>query len=118
MCSVAQTLIKHQYNTMHEIERQRQTLQIERQTLQIDKALRKDSVSSRYELVFFDKKHAVKLPEDARALVKHKDGFIEMAYWLGEKWGWCDEGSFCHAGGFGGDITQHVVEFALPDRLQ
>jgi hypothetical protein len=55
---------------------------------EIDEALRIGSVSSRFEFVFFDKKHAVKLPYETRALVKHKDGFLEMAVWCGKKYGW------------------------------
>ena len=85
----------------------------EKIVLEIDKALRIGSVSSRFEFVFFDKKHANKLPDETRALVKHKDGFLEMAVWLGEKYGWCDEGSYCNSGGIGGDITNDVAEFAL-----
>lgn len=85
----------------------------EKIVLEIDEALRIGSVSSRFEFVFFDKKHAVKLPYETRALVKHKDGFMEMAVWLGEKHGWCDEGSYCHSDGFGGNITKDVAEFAL-----
>ena len=80
---------------------------------EIDKALRIGSVSSRFEFVFFDKKHSIKLPDETRALVKHKDGFIEFAVWTGEKYGWCDEGSYCNCGGIGGDITNDVAEFAL-----
>ena len=78
-----------------------------------DKALHIVSVSSRFEFVFFDKKHATTLPSETRALVRHKDGFLEMAIWLGEEYGWCDEGSYCHCGGIGGDITEKVAEFAL-----
>jgi len=80
---------------------------------EIDKTLRISSISSRFEFVFFDKKHAVKLPDETRALVKHKDGFMEIAVWMGESHGWCDEGSYCNCGGIGGDITDEVVEFAL-----
>ena len=80
---------------------------------EIDKALRIDSISSRFEFVFFDKKHAVKLPYQTRALVKQKDGTLEMAVWLGENHGWCDEGSYYKCGGIGGDITNDVIEFAL-----
>ena len=80
---------------------------------EIDEALRIGSVSSRFEFVFFDKKHAVKLPYETRALVKHKDGFLEMAVWCGKKYGWCDEGSYSNSGGIGGDITNDVAEFAL-----
>tara|TARA_X000001382_G_scaffold25412_3_gene16005 strand:+ start:9879 stop:10259 length:381 start_codon:yes stop_codon:yes gene_type:complete len=71
------------------------------------------SASSLLEFVFFDKKHAVKLPYETRALVKHKDGFIEIAVWLGEEGGWCDEGSYSNCGGIGGNITNDVSEFAL-----
>lgn len=81
--------------------------------LEIDKSLRIDSITSRFEFVFYDKKHAVKLPYETRALVKNKEGFFDMAVWLGEKNGWCDEGRYCNCGGIGGDITNEVVEFAL-----
>jgi|TARA_R110000822_G_scaffold80191_2_gene191279 hypothetical protein len=67
--------------------------------------------SSSFEVVFFDKKHSNKLPHETRALVKDKDGVFQMAVWLGEKYGWCDEGSYCS--GLGSDIRDEVVEFAL-----
>ncbi len=70
-------------------------------------------VSSRFEFIFYDKKHAVNLSDETRALVKHKDGFIEMAVWIANSKKWIDEGSYCNCGGIGGDITDDVVEFAL-----
>ena len=70
-------------------------------------------VSSRFEFVFFDAVNSLKLADKTRALVKHKDGFLEMAVWVAHNKKWIDEGSYCNCGGIGGDITDDVIEFAL-----
>ena len=70
-----------------------------------------EKISSRFEFVFYKADKADKLPDETRALVKDKDGFMEFAIWYSND-GWYDEGSVCYSGGIGGKI-ENVVEFAL-----
>ena len=70
-------------------------------------------ISRRLELVFHDKKDADLLPYQTSALVILKDKSLSWAVWLGEKYGWCDMGSYCHCGGIAGDITNEVLEFCI-----
>ena len=73
------------------------------------------SVITRLQVEFISAEHSNELAIGTRALVKHKDGHMEFAYWLGDKHGWCDEGSYNNCGGIGGDITKDVVEFSAND---
>lgn len=69
--------------------------------------------NTKLEFEFLPASESYKLENETRALVRHQDGYLEFAIWYSKDQTWEDEGSVCHCGGIGGNITKQVVEFSI-----